>query len=80
MSKLAERVNYSARSMTASSPSSFIGEDEAAPWRRVTLYEYYWEQNYPHTPTMHALVGDRGGIAGGGRRGVHFGGDFVHLD
>ena len=33
--------------------------EHAAPWRKHTLYEYYWEQNYPQTPTMHALVGDR---------------------
>ncbi len=28
-------------------------------WREETLYEYYWERNYPQTPTMHGLVGDR---------------------
>ena len=28
-------------------------------WREEILYEYYWEQNYPQTPTMHALVGDK---------------------
>ena len=33
--------------------------DRNAKWREHTLYEYYWEQNYPQTPTMHALVGDR---------------------
>ena len=33
--------------------------EETAKWRRHTLYEYYWEQNYPQTPTMHALVGDQ---------------------
>ena len=21
------------------------------------LYEYYWERNYPHTPTLHAIIG-----------------------
>ncbi|MEM9364731.1 MAG: sulfatase [Planctomycetota bacterium] len=26
--------------------------------RRV-LYEYYWERNYPHTPTLHAVLGGR---------------------
>jgi N-acetylglucosamine-6-sulfatase len=25
------------------------------PWRNELLYEYYWERNYPQTPTMHAL-------------------------
>ena len=28
-------------------------------WRRELLYEYYWERNYPQTPTIHALRGDR---------------------
>lgn len=28
-------------------------------WRKNILYEYYWEQNYPQTPTMHAVIGDR---------------------
>ncbi len=32
---------------------------KSIPWREYTLYEYYWEQNYPQTPTMHALVGDQ---------------------
>lgn len=31
----------------------------AQPWRKALLYEYYWERNYPHTPTIHALRGDR---------------------
>ena len=28
-------------------------------WRKELLYEYYWERNFPHTPTIHALRGDR---------------------
>lgn len=28
-------------------------------WRKNLLYEYYWERNFPQTPTMHALRGDR---------------------
>jgi N-acetylglucosamine-6-sulfatase len=28
-------------------------------WRTQLLYEYYWERNYPQTPTMHALRTDR---------------------
>lgn len=28
-------------------------------WRDALLYEYYWERNFPHTPTLHALRGDR---------------------
>ncbi len=32
---------------------------ESIPWRDGLLYEYYWERNYPQTPTMHAVRGDR---------------------
>lgn len=28
-------------------------------WRDALLYEYYWERNFPQTPTVHALRGDR---------------------
>lgn len=28
-------------------------------WRDSLLYEYYWERNYPQTPTTHALRTDR---------------------
>jgi len=28
-------------------------------WRQELLYEYFWERNFPHTPTIHALRGDR---------------------
>ncbi len=27
--------------------------------RPELLYEYYWERNYPHTPTLHAIIGGR---------------------
>ncbi|MCH2206063.1 MAG: sulfatase-like hydrolase/transferase [Lentisphaerales bacterium] len=32
---------------------------EKIPWREVLLYEYFWECNYPHTPTTHAVRGKR---------------------
>lgn len=32
---------------------------EKKAWRTALLYEYYWERNYPQTPTIHALRGDR---------------------
>lgn len=32
---------------------------EERNWRKTLLYEYYWERNYPQTPTMHALRTDR---------------------
>jgi N-acetylglucosamine-6-sulfatase len=32
---------------------------EKVPWRDSLLYEYYWERNFPQTPTVHALRGAR---------------------
>ena len=32
---------------------------ESVPWRKDLLYEYFWERNYPQTPTLHALRTDR---------------------
>jgi len=29
------------------------------PWRKQIFYEYYWEWNFPATPTVFALRGDR---------------------
>jgi N-acetylglucosamine-6-sulfatase len=34
-------------------------QGKTIPWREGLLYEYYWERNFPMTPTMHALRGDR---------------------
>ena len=38
-----------------------IARGEAPPedWRRSLLYEYYWEWNYPQTPSMTARRGER---------------------
>ncbi len=33
--------------------------DAGALTRKELLYEYYWERNYPHTPTLHAIIGGR---------------------
>ena len=33
--------------------------DPARIGRKHLLYEYYWERNYPHTPTLHAIIGGR---------------------
>jgi N-acetylglucosamine-6-sulfatase len=40
---------------------SFVGaaQGEEKAWRDNLLYEYYWERNFPQTPTMHALRGSR---------------------
>jgi|SRR5579883_830366 len=34
-------------------------QGQKVPWRTEFLYEYYWERNFPQTPTLHALRGDR---------------------
>jgi len=36
---------------------SFYGllRGKRMPWRDALLYEYFWEWNYPHTPTTHAI-------------------------
>ena len=34
-------------------------EGKQVPWRDSLLYEYYWERNFPQTPTVHALRGSR---------------------
>lgn len=43
-------------------PSEMIGASllplargEQVPWRQELLYEYYWERNFPQTPTVFAL-------------------------
>lgn len=36
-----------------------IGSSAEVPWRKELMYEYYWERNFPQTPTVHALREDR---------------------
>jgi N-acetylglucosamine-6-sulfatase len=36
-----------------------LAKGDNTPWRKELLYEYYWERNFPHTPTIHALRGER---------------------
>ncbi|QDU62977.1 Arylsulfatase [Planctomycetes bacterium Pan216] len=36
-----------------------LAQSKEIPWRDALLYEYFWEWNYPHTPTLHALRTDR---------------------
>jgi N-acetylglucosamine-6-sulfatase len=36
-----------------------LAQGRSIPWRDSLLYEYYWERNYPQTPTMHALRDSR---------------------
>lgn len=34
-------------------------QDANTPWRDRIFYEYYWEYDFPHTPTMHGVRTDR---------------------
>ena len=36
-----------------------LGQGREISWREFFLYVYYWEKNFPHTPTQFALRGDR---------------------
>jgi N-acetylglucosamine-6-sulfatase len=36
-----------------------LARAEDVPWRTELLYEYYWERNFPQTPTVHAIREDR---------------------
>ena len=36
-----------------------LAKGEAIPWREYFLYCYYWEQNYPQTPTHFSLRGNQ---------------------
>ncbi|MDX2042565.1 MAG: sulfatase [Acidobacteriota bacterium] len=36
-----------------------VAQGKSAEWRTGLLYEYYWERNFPQTPTLHALRGER---------------------
>jgi N-acetylglucosamine-6-sulfatase len=36
-----------------------LAQGQTVPWRDALLYEYFWEWNYPQTPTVLAIRGDR---------------------
>ena len=36
-----------------------LGKGEDIPWRDYFLYVYYWEKNFPQSPTQFAIRGDR---------------------
>ena len=36
-----------------------LGKGEDIPWREYFLYVYYWEKNFPQTPTQFALRGSK---------------------
>ena len=36
-----------------------LAKGENIPWRKTLLYEYYWEWNYPQTPSVFAMIGEK---------------------
>jgi arylsulfatase A-like enzyme len=36
-----------------------ILQGKKVPWRNAAFYEYYWERNFPHTPTTHGVRTNR---------------------
>ena len=36
-----------------------LAQGRRVPWREALLYEYYWERNFPQTPTVHAVRDNR---------------------
>ena len=36
-----------------------LAKGKSTEWRDYILYEYFWERNYPQTPTMHAVIGEQ---------------------
>ncbi len=36
-----------------------VAQQKEVPWREFFLYTYFWERNFPQTPTMHALREDQ---------------------
>jgi N-acetylglucosamine-6-sulfatase len=36
-----------------------LAQGKVTPWREHFLYVYYWEKNFPQTPTIFSLRGDR---------------------
>ena len=36
-----------------------LARGERVAWREALLYQYYWERNFPQTPTIHAVRGTR---------------------
>ena len=53
-----DAVGVSPRDMDGRSFMPLLRGERIA-WRDALLYEYFWERNFPHTPTIHALRGDR---------------------
>ena len=43
----------------AGSNALSLAQGKVIPWRETLLYEYYWERNFPMTPTVHAVRGQQ---------------------
>lgn len=54
-------VEVAGGEMTGIDGQSFwkLAQGEEIPWRNRLLYEYYWEWNYPQTPTTFAIRNER---------------------
>jgi N-acetylglucosamine-6-sulfatase len=50
---VSQTESYAGRSMLP------LLRGQSPAWRDALLYEYYWERNFPHTPTQHAVREDR---------------------
>ena len=51
--KISERLSIDGRSFLP------LLQGESLPWREYILYEYFWEWNFPATPTIFAIRTDR---------------------
>jgi N-acetylglucosamine-6-sulfatase len=56
--KAAKPVPSEAKGMDGKSFLPLL-QGKSIPWRDHILYEYYWEWNFPATPTVFAIRGDR---------------------
>lgn len=45
--------------MQGNSILPLLSDNEKITWRDKVFYEYYWEYDFPHTPTMHGVRTDR---------------------
>jgi N-acetylglucosamine-6-sulfatase len=69
ISSLVANIDIAPTLLEAANASPLEGVDGQSFWPILTgdahegrtefLYEYFWERNYPHTPTLHALRGER---------------------
>jgi N-acetylglucosamine-6-sulfatase len=56
---LLETAGLRAPAAIAGTSALPLAQGERITWRDALLYEYYWERNFPQTPTVHAIRGHR---------------------